>query len=111
MKRNHIGFVGLFFLIFHSQSTLAGAVDGKTIFLKHCKACHAADARGNPKMTQSMNLELAKFDLLDDSSFKKKDSEWNKIIKNGSGKMKGYKSKLKRDEIDAVIKYVRSLKK
>ena len=39
------------------------------------------------------------------------DAEATNIIKNGKGKMKGYKDKLSDADVKALVSYVRSLKK
>jgi len=39
------------------------------------------------------------------------DAEATNVIKNGKGKMKGYKDKLSDADVKALVAYVRSLKK
>jgi len=74
-----------------------GASDGRSLFLKNCAHCHAADAHGDE------GPDLHKLDLSD---------EWiaNRIRKGKAGEMTAFAGKLKDVEINALVKYVQSLK-
>lgn len=70
---------------------------GRTLFLKNCAHCHGADARGDE------GPDLHKLDLSDD---------WiaNRIRKGKAGQMTAFAGKLQQQEIDALVRYVQSLK-
>jgi mono/diheme cytochrome c family protein len=75
----------------------ADAPDGRVLFLKNCAHCHAADARGDE------GPDLHKLELSD---------EWigNRIRKGKAGEMTAFAGKLKDAEINALVKYVQSLR-
>ncbi len=78
---------------------------GKTMYLKKCKNCHAADGHGSEKFAKKVdNLPSLKKTKLSKSKVKK-------IIEAGvpDTKMKGYKGKLSAEEIDAVTAFVMTL--
>lgn len=70
---------------------------GRALFLKNCAHCHGADAGGDE------GPDLHKLDLSDD---------WiaNRIKKGKAGQMTAFAGKLPQPEIDALVKYVQSLK-
>ena len=104
-------FLIFFFLLFFAMS--ANKPDGKAIFEKNCKSCHDVTGKGNPKVAKILKVDLVKLDLTKKETSEKKDSELIKTVSEGSslGKMNGFKEKLSREEITAVVSHVRSLKK
>ena len=80
-----------------SSSSGASVSEGRALFLKNCAHCHAADAHGDE------GPDLHKLDLSD---------EWivNRIRKGKAGEMTAFAGKLKDSEINALVKYVQSLK-
>ncbi len=82
----------------------AGAPDGAAIYKQKCSMCHGVDGKGfsaihtpdftDPKVQASMT-----------------DKQMEEVIKNGKKgtAMPAFGGKLKDDEIQAVIKYLRSL--
>jgi len=56
-----------------------------------------------------MGKKLAVKDYSKNQGFS--DAEATNVIKNGKGKMKGYKDKLSDADVKALVAYVRSLKK
>lgn len=78
---------------------------GKKMYLKKCKNCHAPDGAGSEKFAKKVdNLPSLKKTKLSLAKVKK-------ITMNGvpDTKMKGYKSKLSAEEIDAVAAFVKTL--
>jgi len=75
----------------------ADTSSGRTLFLKNCAHCHGADARGDE------GPDLHKLDLSND---------WiaNRIRKGKAGQMTAFAGKLQPQEIDALVRYVQSLK-
>ena len=83
-------------------------IDGKPLYDKSCKACHAADGKGTAGMKANNIPDFT-------------DGAWQKshgkakvaaAIANGvdGTKMKAFKDKLSADEIAAVAAYVKKLK-
>lgn len=75
----------------------AGAISGRTLFLRNCAHCHGADAHGDD------GPDLHDLGLTD---------EWiaNRIRKGKAGQMTAFAGKLQPAEIDALVAYVQSLK-
>ena len=84
------------------------AAEAKENWDKYCTKCHGPDGKGKTPMGK-------KFDIKDYSDAKVqeglKDEEKAKAIKEGKGKMKAFGENLSDDEIKAMVKYVRGLKK
>ena len=68
------------------------------------RPCHGKDGSGYTSMEK-----LGVKDYTKEQSFS--DAEAANVIKNGTGKMKGYKDKLSDAEVNALVAYLRSLKK
>lgn len=75
----------------------ANSTAGRALFLKNCAHCHGADARGDE------GPDLHNLDSTD---------EWiaNRIQNGKKGQMTAFAGKLQRDEINAVVAYLRTLK-
>ncbi|HKB79177.1 MAG TPA: cytochrome c, partial [Thermoanaerobaculia bacterium] len=82
-------------------------VDGAAVYKAKCAMCHGPDGKGQTAMGKSLKLR----DLGSAEVQKLTDAELNKIITDGKGKMPAYKSKLDQASIDAVIAFIRTLKK
>jgi cbb3-type cytochrome c oxidase subunit III len=80
------------------------AADGSAIFKNNCTMCHGADGKGFPAL-KTPNFADPKWQ----SSIK--DEEMRQVIKNGKKgtAMAPFGTKLKDEEISAVIAHVRSL--
>lgn len=109
MSKSVVFLLSTLFLFIGLKQVDLIASDGKTIYEANCKSCHGPDGKGNPKLANSMGT--AKLDLTDKETSEKKDAELGKTVADGAGKMKPFKDKIKDEEIYAVIKYLRSLKK
>jgi mono/diheme cytochrome c family protein len=98
----------LIFLPAISETTYAGgsAASGADIYKAKCAACHAADGSGSSPMGKKMGLrDLGSADVQTMS-----DADLAKITADGKGKMPAFKSKLSQEEIDAVVKHLRTFK-
>jgi mono/diheme cytochrome c family protein len=90
-------------------STLAWAEGGPSvaIFKAKCVLCHGADGSGNTplgKQLQAANLHSKDVQ-------KKTNAELHKVIHDGQTNMPPFADQLSDEEIDQVIKYVRTLGK
>ncbi len=82
-------------------------VDGRAIYLKNCRSCH-----GNTGTPSKQALrETPKIAKLDQAFLAaRSDDSLRVVIANGAGKdMKAFKEKLSPQEIEAVVKYLRTL--
>ncbi len=88
-----------------TTSAAAQGADGKAIYDANCKKCHHDD--GKPVAgIKKMNPKIEEFS----AAFfaKHADAEMLKAVKEGKDKMKPFGEKLKADEIDAVLKYIKA---
>jgi len=90
-----------------TATTAAADVGAKAY--KKCASCHGEDGKGQTKMGQKLNVK----DLTGAAIQAKSDADLEKQISEGNKakKMPAYKSKLSPEEIKAVVKYIRGLKK
>jgi len=91
-------------IVFASSGAAFGA-DAAVLWGQHCASCHGKDGSGNTMMGKKLGLK----DYTKEQGFS--DAEAANVIKNGKGKMKGYKDKLSDADVKALVAYVRSLKK
>ncbi len=87
-------------------STWSFADDGAETFKGKCAVCHGADGKGNTGMGKSLKLR----DLSSADVQKQSDADLANIVTNGKDKMPKYDGKLTKDQINDVVKYVRTLK-
>jgi mono/diheme cytochrome c family protein len=88
-------------------STYTLADSGADIYKAKCSACHAASGAGDTMLGKNMKLRaLGSADVQ-----KQSDEELTTIISQGKNKMPRYDRKLSKDQIAAVVKYIRALKK
>jgi|HubBroStandDraft_4_1064222.scaffolds.fasta_scaffold31737_4 mono/diheme cytochrome c family protein len=88
-------------------STYAFAESGAVIYREHCAACHGSNGSGETMLGRNLKLRsLASAEVQQQS-----DDDLARIISKGKSKMPAYDRKLSRDQIDDVVKYIRSLKK
>lgn len=81
------------------------AADAGALWGQHCASCHGKDGSGNTAMGKKLGVK----NYTKEQAFS--DAEAANVIKNGKGKMKGYKDKLSDADVKALVAYVRSLKK
>ena len=101
MKRK----IFFFAAIIVASAGVGFAADAAANWAQHCASCHGKDGSGNTAMGKKLGVK----DYSKAQGFS--DAEATNIIKNGKGKMKGYKDKLSDADIKALVAYVRSLKK
>ena len=82
----------------------ASNIDGKALYLAKCKSCHGADGKGKTKFAEKNEIE-------DLTEHKPPLAKIVKAITEGvkDTKMKPFKDKLSKDEINAIAAYVRTL--
>jgi mono/diheme cytochrome c family protein len=91
-----------FAMIFSTWSLADGAGD----FKAKCAMCHGPDGKGETAMGKTLKLrDLGSADVQAQS-----DADLTNIITNGKGKMPKYDGKLTKDQIEDVVKFIRTLK-
>lgn len=88
-----------------AMSLTAFAADGAEVYKAKCASCHGADGAG------AMAKKMGSRDLNSADFQKSSDAEIEGVIAKGKGKMPGYEGKISKDDITAVTKYLRTLKK
>jgi cytochrome c6 len=101
MKRKLFVFV----TVIVASAGIGFAADAAAIWSQQCASCHGKDGSGNSTMGKKLGVK----DYTKDQGFS--DAEAANVIKNGKGKMKGFKGKLSDADVKALVSYVRSLKK
>ncbi len=88
-------------------STYTFAEGGAETFKAKCAACHGATGTGDTTMGKNLKIR----DLGSADVQKQSDADLNGIITKGKGKMPAYDGKLTKEQIDGLVKYIRTLKK
>lgn len=88
-------------------SAYALADGGAEIYKAKCSACHGASGAGDTMLGRNMTLRA----LGSDEVQRQSDEELASITSRGKNKMPAYDRKLSKDQIAAVVKFIRSLKK
>ncbi len=101
----------LFVVVLALGSVWAYAADppGKVIYDKmKCSGCHGKDLKGNPPMAKMLSVDAQKLDLAK-AATTAKDTDLKGVLEKGKQKMPAYGKKLKPEEIDSLVAYIRSL--
>jgi cytochrome c6 len=80
----------------------AVAEDAAALYKSKCQVCHGPDGKGS---AAGQKMGAKPF-----SEVKATDKELVEITKNGKDKMPAYKDKLSEEQINELVKYVRTLK-
>ena len=81
--------------------------DAAADYKAKCATCHGPDGKGDTAMGKTMKVK----DLGSAEVQKQSDADITTIIEKGKKPMPGYEGKLTKEQIDGLVKYVRSLKK
>ena len=84
----------------------AAGVDAKAVYDAKCARCHGPDGSGDTKPGKKLNVR----DLRKAEAQKLTDAEMIDVVTNGKEKMPEFKTKLTKEEISALVKFVRTLK-
>lgn len=81
--------------------------DAAPLYKANCAVCHAVDGSGNSPSGKALKAK----DLRSDEVQKKSDAELADGITKGQGKMPPFGKKLKSEQIQQLVSYVRQLAK
>ena len=81
--------------------------DAAADYKAKCSTCHGPDGKGDTAMGKTMKVK----DLGSAEVQKQSDADLTTIVEKGKKPMPGYEGKLTKEQIDGLVKYVRSLKK
>jgi len=96
--------VALFFIC---PSWLAAENDAASLFKSKCAMCHAEDGSGNTPSGKALKAK----DLRSQETQSESDAEISEVITKGRNKMPAFGQKLKPDQIQELVGYVRRLAK
>jgi mono/diheme cytochrome c family protein len=88
-------------------SICALADNGADIYKAHCSACHATSGAGDTMLGKNLKLRSLSSPEVQQQS----DEELFSITSKGKNRMPAYGRKLSQQQIEAVVKHIRSLKK
>ena len=94
-----------FLAITPSLAVAEGSAAGAGVFKAKCVTCHGPDGSGNTPVGKSLQTA----DLRSPEVQKKSDAELTQSVSEGKGNMPAFKGNITDDEIQSVLKYVRTL--
>src|SRR6202030_1362732 len=97
----------LFCLVLALPNNVWAEGDSAQLYKTNCSVCHAADGSGNSPSGKALKAK----DLRSEEVQKKSDAELADGITKGQGKMPAFGKKLKPDQIQQLVSYVRQLAK
>jgi len=77
------------------------------VYKSKCATCHRADGKGDTPAGKNMKVK----DLASEDVQKQSDADLAGVIEKGKKPMPAYEGKLTKDQIDGLVKWVRTLKK
>ena len=90
------------------MSISASAADATAdVFKSKCASCHGADGKGDTPAGKKMNVK----DFASDEVQKQSDADLAAVIEKGKKPMPGYEGKVTKEQIDGLVKWIRTLKK
>jgi mono/diheme cytochrome c family protein len=106
MKRTLRGFA-LILLGTICSHLLTAETDAASLFKSKCVMCHGEDGSGNTPSGQALKAK----DLRSEETQKKSDAEIAEVITKGRNKMPAFGQKLKPEQIQQLVAYIRQLPK
>ena len=100
--------LSLFNVLGAGNTNEAAAADTGTIYRRQCASCHGRDGRGRTrKGRQTRARDMTDASWQDDVS----DERLFNSISNGRGKMPAFRKKISENDIDALVAYVRRMRR
>ena len=100
--------LSLFAVLGATKPNEAVAADAATIYNRQCVSCHGRDGRGRTRRgRQARARDMTDASWQDDVS----DERLFNSISNGRGKMPSFRKKISENDIDALVAYVRRMRR
>ena len=100
--------LSLFTVLGAGNTNEAAAADAGTIYSRQCVSCHGRDGRGRTRRgRQTHARDMTNASWQDDVS----DERLFNSISNGRGKMPAFRKKISENDIDALVAYVRRMRR
>ena len=100
--------LSLFTILASTKPNEGTAADAATIYNRQCVSCHGRDGRGRTrKGRQTHARDMTDASWQDDVS----DERLFNSISNGRGKMPTFRKKISENDIDALVAYVRRMRR
>ena len=93
-------------LLLQSGSAAGQGSPAKETFASTCASCHGENGKGNPAVANTLHVP----DLTSKTVQKRSNKQLRTVIESGRRNMPPFKSTLSSDQIDSLVKYVRSLR-
>lgn len=100
-------FASMIALVMLVASAALASPGAAETYKSKCASCHGPDGSGQTAVGKSMKIR----DLRSPEVQKQTDTELEKIITDGKGKMPAYKAKLSVADISSLVAYVRGVAK
>ncbi len=101
--------------LFLVSANVVAAENAARTFNAKCASCHGEDGKGKTKQGEKMKIaDMTSADFQKQTDQQMKDAILNGVKRNKGGveqEMKPMKDKLTPEQVDELVKYVRSLKK
>ena len=89
-----------------TQATPDQFANARSLFEKNCKSCHGASGQGGPvKLEDGTRLKVPS--LREGHTLRHPDSDFTKQINKGGDGMPAFAEKLKPQEIDELVRFIR----
>ncbi len=88
-------------------SSQGGTQPAADLYKAKCSMCHGANGSGDTAMGKRLGIR----DLRSDAVQGQTDAQLQEIIRSGKGKMPAQKARLKEEEIQQLVGYIRELAK
>jgi mono/diheme cytochrome c family protein len=92
-----------------TETTGTAKVEGAKVYAAKCASCHGKAGKGNPAMAKGFKVDPAALDLTDEATAAQADDALEAVTLKGKGKMPAFGEKLKAEEVEALLAYIRSL--
>ncbi len=96
------------FVIVLFVTPVVAFADGKADFNANCARCHGGDARTITKRANLLKIDPKKLAL---QASEMNDAEMIATIEKGRNQMPGFEKELTKEQIKAIVDYIRTLKK
>jgi cytochrome c6 len=86
-------------------TAMLAQADAAKVYKTNCELCHGPDGSGNTGPGKAFHAK----DLRSDEVQKESDAALSEVITKGRGKMPAFGAKIKPDDIQKLVAYIRSL--